>query len=449
MKSFCRSVLITSLLLVFSVLKAQQNHFIYLQTENRQPFYVKMDKVIYNSTISGYLIIPKLKDGEYNFIIGFVGTDNEEQKMACSVANADAGYLVKKFGDKGWGLFNLQTLQVTMSANAAKEQSDEKNVAVKSDDFSQMLSTVVNDPAIKYEEKAVSVVKVEKKDTVLNEKVVSVDSGATKVDSLSLATQATDKAQIPSLGLTAVSIRRSNLSTDNEGLKMVYIDSADKKVDTISILIPLFKDPLTKVDSAKEKSASLLPDTQKDEKKDFVKKEDNQEIISVPHTKQEPVRQEEEKIEKKRKNKDRTENEAKADDKFLNIEMPVGEKTRKDSIQISSEKKSIAESESTTSSTSTCINYSTESDFLKLRKKMASANSEEDMLKAAKKAFKSKCYTTDQVKNLGVLFLNDAARYNFFDTAYTFVSDPNNFNQLQDQLIDQYYKNRFKAMLRQ
>ncbi|MGC4102220.1 hypothetical protein [Ferruginibacter sp.] len=31
-------------LLLFIRLNAQQSHFIYLQTENKQPFYVKLDK---------------------------------------------------------------------------------------------------------------------------------------------------------------------------------------------------------------------------------------------------------------------------------------------------------------------------------------------------------------------------------------------------------------------
>jgi len=90
-------------------LKAQQSHFIYIQTDNKQPFYVKLDKTIYSSASSGYLIIPQLKTGSYSFVIGFPKNEWPEQNIRCSVENKDLGYILKNFGDKGWGLFNLQS----------------------------------------------------------------------------------------------------------------------------------------------------------------------------------------------------------------------------------------------------------------------------------------------------------------------------------------------------
>jgi hypothetical protein len=49
--------------LIFLGSHAQQNHFIYIQTENKQPFYVKLDKQLFSSAASGYIILPKLKEG--------------------------------------------------------------------------------------------------------------------------------------------------------------------------------------------------------------------------------------------------------------------------------------------------------------------------------------------------------------------------------------------------
>jgi hypothetical protein len=71
------------------------------------------------------------------------------------------------------------------------------------------------------------------------------------------------------------------------------------------------------------------------------------------------------------------------------------------------------------------------------------------MVGFAQKVFKAKCFTTDKVKNLGFLFLNDKGRYKFFDMAYPYVSDPQNFSSLQSQLTDTYFLNRFKAMVTQ
>ena len=97
---------------------------------------------------------------------------------------------------------------------------------------------------------------------------------------------------------------------------------------------------------------------------------------------------------------------------------------------------------------SNCKTNATDEDFLKLRKKMATANTEDAMIAVAQKFLKAKCFTTDQIKNLSVLFLKDAGKYRFFDIAYRFVSDSNNFSTLQSQLSDTYYISRFQAMVR-
>jgi hypothetical protein len=69
------------------------------------------------------------------------------------------------------------------------------------------------------------------------------------------------------------------------------------------------------------------------------------------------------------------------------------------------------------------------------------------MVVVAKKAFKSKCYSTSQIKNLSVLFLNDSGRFQFFESAYPFVSDSGNLNGMQAQLTDPYYITRFEALI--
>lgn len=79
---------------------------------------------------------------------------------------------------------------------------------------------------------------------------------------------------------------------------------------------------------------------------------------------------------------------------------------------------------------------------------MAARETEEDMILEAKKYFKTRCFTSAQIKNLSTLFLNDDSRYQFLDTAYRYVSDAENYSMLQNQLKDDYYINRFRAMLR-
>jgi hypothetical protein len=96
-----------------------------------------------------------------------------------------------------------------------------------------------------------------------------------------------------------------------------------------------------------------------------------------------------------------------------------------------------------------CKTLATGDDFFKLRKKMVGETKDDNMIAEAKKVFKTKCFSTVQVKNLSTLFLTDEFKYKFFDAAYQYVSDIENFPTLQSELKDEYFINRFKAMLRQ
>src|SRR5690349_16747740 len=99
---------------------SQKVYFVYLQTENEQPFYVRMDKTVYSSSASGYLILSKLKDSTYSIAVGFPQNKWPEQKFSVTVSRKDQGFLLKNFAEKGWGLFNLQTLAVQMSTASTK-----------------------------------------------------------------------------------------------------------------------------------------------------------------------------------------------------------------------------------------------------------------------------------------------------------------------------------------
>ena len=79
---------------------------------------------------------------------------------------------------------------------------------------------------------------------------------------------------------------------------------------------------------------------------------------------------------------------------------------------------------------------------------MAAETSDENMITEARKYFKTKCFSAQQVRNLSLLFLNDEGKYRFFDMAYPYVTDPANFSALETELKDPYYINRFRAMLR-
>jgi len=462
--------ILTSLIFCFCCLlvNAQQSRFIYLQTENKQPFFVKLDNKILNSYPLGYLIIPRLDDGLYSLVIGFPES-NFEEEFNCSIKNKDLGFIIKNAGEKKWQLLNVQTLNViipgdvitkpvdtyeketdpfsTMLANVVHDstilrkdvnkeilaekskdpnQKDSANnvVAISDGTTSKQDNTLLNDSAKKDISKEVTSVvpdKKEQKDTIKTivpntdvaitkpDNTVMLDSSKKDIakeilpgksiidvnknkDTVQSNTTSNDAALIRSV------IKRKLKKSSKDGIEMIYVDDYGNTKDTIRIFIPSDKKKQDDEEIKTTEPVVTIPVTQPDNKQNVNDKPDDK--ISVPEkeiikpTVKEPV--------------------------FINSPM------------INSD----------------CKNFASDEDFLKIRKKMVAENNDDDMIKAAKKIFKTKCFTTEQIKNLSVLFLKDEGKYMFFDAAYPFASDSDLYYSLEKQLSDAYYITRFKAMIR-
>lgn len=454
MKQIQFGLFFTCLFIALNI-KAQQHHFIYIQADNKQPFYVKVDKKIYSSTVAGYLILTKLKTGVYNFVIGFPKNEWPEQNINCTVEDKDLGYLLKNFGDKGWGFFNLQSLNVLMAEN--NEKKADVATDLKSDAFSNMLSLVVNDPTIKQNEPVKEPLKKVVKEIInveppvvtpivqdkvvekseASSAVVTVDEKVKPDTSVKNSTQIVsspdvkvvenltatspiivtpDKKEVAELviinpTINSPTIFKKSTNKTDEGVEMVYIDMANAMQDTVKIFVDIDKDIVD--------NKQIMPATEVKSKEEVIVKETTPVSVKAG----EKIR----------------------DNKFLEIELLNPNKNINQVIVDSAAKQEIVR---TPMINSDCKDFATNDDFLKLRKKMAAKDKPDDMINIAKKTFKSKCFSTDQVKNLSVLFLKDSIKYNFFDTAYPYVSDTQNYSILESQLTDNYYINRFKVMIK-
>jgi len=409
---------------------AQKVYFMYIQSESGQPFFVKMNEKILSSSSSGYIILSRLLDSSYSFSVGFPQNKWPEQKFSVTVDKKDHGFLLKNFGENEWGIFDLQTLSVQKATiedakAAASVKTENKDVSA----FTDILSKASDDPSLrekpveqKIEEKKPEVIvqEIPKKEEQAETKIVQViepvapKKEETK-DSVQNIPEKNDqipekpvvKNENPVLEIKADTIskveerilienedykksivtKRSESST-TEGFGLVFIDEyANGIKDTIRLLIPNSK-PVVQVNKEEPK-----------EDKKFL------DISAAPQVKKD------EKIE-----------EPKPVSNEITTINPVAK--------------------------SNCNELASESDFFTLRKIMAAAQSDDDMIGEAKKYSKMKCFATSQIKNLGALFLNDEGKYKFFDAIYNYTSDAENFSLLQSELKDEYYINRFKAMLR-
>ena len=373
--------------ILFSVnARAQQTHYIYIQTENKQAFYVKLNEKIFSSTVSGYVIIPRLTGGKYKLSIGFPKNEWSAQDIDVTINDKDEGFILKYFDSKVWGLFNLQTLAIEFATDAATVSKPE--IVNKTDAFSNTLAEVTNTPSIRQEEtvkEQTTIISNDSAKVIVKEETATIESS-------------THISQVFSM-------------IDNTGRSVIYAISDGNNNDSIRLFIPYDKIAETAVDTGSKTWGEIRAIT-----RDSLEKKD-----SIANTLQ-PVN-----------NENKTTVDAKPGITDVKIADVNSDKKNEYKVIILNP---------------ACNASATVDDLSKLGKKMAAADNDDARIAAAKKVFKTKCFTTEQVRNLTPLFSGDEGKYNFFDAAYSHVSDIGNFKDLQFQLTDEYFINRFKAMLR-
>jgi len=128
---------------------AQQSLYVYLQSENLQPFYVQMDDKVYSSSSIGHLVIAGLPDKTCNFEIGFPQQASQPQRFAVPLKNKDHGFQLVK-NSKGWALLDLQTDETIRPLKEAGNSNLLYGERKKDDAFATLMAAVVNDSSVLY-----------------------------------------------------------------------------------------------------------------------------------------------------------------------------------------------------------------------------------------------------------------------------------------------------------
>lgn len=432
---------------------AQKDYFVYIQADAELPFFVRLQERNYASTSNGYLILPRLRDSVYNFGIGFPNGKWTEQRFSVSIAGRDRGFLLKQFEGSGWGLFDMQTLAV-IQAEKREEEVNPKPVSIeKVSPFTDVLAKAANDPSLR-ERKAAPV--AASKETP---KRPAADSAVAVAKPVEKIIAEPEKQALPAIKDTmgyageTVVVQRDTLLAEktNDGVAAVLKDTVVVEKAEIAIIKEVPESPAAaKTDSiittpAAEQSiaekskitepqatgitpSALVPSliTRRSESS-------TSEGFGLVYTDQyadgriDTIRI----LIPNQRNLLRSE-ERPGDRRFLE---DISSQEGSDSISIKTQKQS------------SCTAVASENDFLQLRKKMAAQKADDAMIAEARKAFKVKCYTVKHIRNLGVLFLNDAARFQFYEAAYPRVADPAVFESLGAELKNEYYNRRFQALM--
>lgn len=441
--------------------QSTDNHFIYIQAKNKQPFYVILNKKVYSSSTIGYLIIPKLKNGTYTLKIGFPKQSADESVFKCVVDDADVGYSLQRNDNGNLGLLDLQTQSFIASANnpdnnssasvAAAPNTVTEAAPATSSAFGDMLSAVANDSTLNQKPVTEQPKAVMQQDAS-NAGNVQADSFGSnpQADARTVIAASSQKnlkpANISNDADQTYGVIKSSENTTDAGQQMTFVLFNSRSTDTVQIVIPQA--------AAQNNNESSMPSTAKpggdqygDRSLALFKNSDGDTVFSdgngAAGNATDPSSA------KRRSKKVHTlDNGTPANtDAANNVNNPFysGTPANNSSDNSNSGKGMSADQQQTAVP---CDNPLSDRDLQKAQKKMISKGNDDDMLSVADKAIKGKCVTTQQVKQLGSLFLSDAGRFAIYQDAYPYVSDKDNYVSLQNQLLDTYFKNRFLDMLK-
>lgn len=86
-----------------------QTNFLYIQSENNQPYFVQMKGTVYSSNAKGYLLVPQMVNGDYNLVLGFPVTAYKELNFSFSMMAKPRGFSLKFTQEGEWMLMDMVT----------------------------------------------------------------------------------------------------------------------------------------------------------------------------------------------------------------------------------------------------------------------------------------------------------------------------------------------------
>jgi hypothetical protein len=425
--------------LAFSLLaltsSAQQRYFLYIQSEDRQPFYVRLSEKVYSSSESGYLIIPKLDEGNYPVLLGFPRNLYPEQQFQVRINKKDRGFQLKRSTDRSWELVNLQNQEVVTNS-AVNARNFDLTGEKKTDAFSVMLANVVNDSAILYAqqkpEPPKTVVQKQQPPAKKEEVKPAVNNNEADAEAIVRKEAASSKAETNRV-ITATDTSTSRSDTGYVTVKIKETESSLPALKTTAAekKAPDDKPFISKI--SEEKSTTMYRATYLEQYNYTTDTID----ITIPvegavavNTRQNQTRKDQEPG-----NKEKTTtgiDEVNTPPVTTSATLPDTTTAKKKIIIMNSD----------------CKNFATENDVDKLRVRLLAAKNIDDKLAAARRYYRTRCFTVQQIKALTELFPSDETKYRFLDLSYAFTSDSGNYFQLEEVISEEYYKNRFKAMIR-
>lgn len=468
------------LILVFSVLwflqtTAQRNHFVYLQTESMEPFYVVLNKKNISSSSAGHIILSGLQPGNYNIQVGFP-KDNGVLDYFIELADADKGFILKKSGENGITLVNMQSLEVQQSGEVrkAKEEAEkQKLLAEAKKKEEEAAAMLLREEQARQKKTADSLALIQEQEKKQKEaenqmsksedsiKAIRVEvppaetnTGEETKKTVETVTKAGEKSGNPTAGnvtnpvapvgaVVAGGVATVAVGGNNKETVLAEAKNEPPNIQSVSQVlsateIAKLQEEARRIDATGNRDSALAA-----QKANGVNKTATPAFLDMEMTMPDSTKSENTEKMKTTNQISGLQDSAKVTEK-KSIEPVVtdGTKPVTDVAVAPAKTASLA-----TKTNPNCSEEISDSELDLIAQIAKREKDPEDGLAMLKKTFKIKCVNTRQVRKLCLQFAADPIRYDLLDMAYRYTTDRENYTQLADLLTDIYFINRFKAMI--
>lgn len=240
---------LTAFCIVGLSVRAQQSYYIYLQSENGQPFYAQIGDKVYSSSAIGHLILAGLKDNVCNFEIGFPQHAVKPQQFSVQVRGKDHGYQLKKTGAQEWTLYNWQNQETVKALRGSGTSAVLYGERKKDDAFATLMAAVVNDSAVLY----TSIVKNDAADVPQTVAKTTTEKPETNTE-----------VRQPLTEDTAKEVKKTDVAVTTGSLTQTTLDStkpykAEKPLFDTASVAKVYKNDKPLFDTASTATAAVKP----------------------------------------------------------------------------------------------------------------------------------------------------------------------------------------------
>lgn len=373
-------------MMAFQCLRAQ--HYIFIEADGQQPFYLKQGNTMVSSSAAGFLILPKIKATEMEFSIGFPKNVYPEVAFYINGTDRDRGFQLKQMEGQGWSLFDRTSLEVIKGEVPQSAPIEMKLPQKEEGSFAQLLATATDDKSL--------LERIPKKDSVekasLNKSITKAGLPTFVVKSGlkdSLGTK--DKVILPPISISA--------QMEDTGVKrLVYVEKTIKGTDdTIA------------VDIEKKKIVAAIESFSQPKDGALIAPPSN--VIANPLV---------------------------SPDTISHAGKPIVDTdSSKTNVQVSKASPIIV-------CDRPIADYK---DIRALQKKLLGIATDEDQRNYAVKAFGRKCFNTKQALEIGWFFVDETSRLQLFKSLKPLIADKDSFGNLEVSFLKEENITAFRALV--